>query len=74
VAARAATFGYTKDRWISSQKKIQAKNSEHAKRKALTAKIVQRSGQTLVLFLQRNVVLGYLGEIFDNMLYQKQQE
>jgi hypothetical protein len=47
---------------------FQAKNLEQVKRIALTAKIVQRSGQTLVLFLQCNVVIAYLGEIFDNRL------
>jgi hypothetical protein len=37
----------------------------------LTANLVQRSRETLVLLLQRKVVLAYFGEIFYNRLYQK---
>jgi hypothetical protein len=37
------------------------------------ASVVQRSRQTLVLLLQRNIVSAYLGEVSDDMLFQRQQ-
>jgi hypothetical protein len=57
-----------------SKKFFRAKNLGQAKEKALTANVIQRSRQTLVLLLQRKEVLVYFGEIFDNRLYQGQRE